>query len=257
MGAALIPALLPGFVAAAIGYMIFIGFGDWGGIGTQTLSVPGLPAYQGVHVVELIATVVVGVLAAVVIAVVRRVAQRIDTTALQQLGLPVLLLGGGLAVGVIAEVADLLGANSQDVLFSGQSSLPALLGQGSTKIVLVLLLAKAAAYAVCLGCGFRGGPVFPAIFLGVALATLLMDVTDMSPTAALAVGSAAGMAAMTRMLLTSALLAALLVGSAGIDAAPIAVLAAVTGWLAIAVLDPEPPPRAPVDAIEAPDPAVH
>jgi len=78
----------------------------------------------------------------------------------------------------------------------------------------------------------------------------------MSPTAALAVGSAAGMAAMTRMLLTSALLAALLVGSAGIDAAPIAVLASVTAWLAIAVLDPEPPPQAPVDAIEEPDPAV-
>jgi chloride channel protein, CIC family len=256
LGAALIPALLPGFVAAAIGYMIFIGFGDWGGIGTQTLSVPGLPTYQGVHAVELVATVVVGVLAAAVIAAVRRAAQRVDTTALQRLGLPVLLLAGGLAVGVIAEVADLLGANSQDVLFSGQASIPALLAESSTKLVLVLLVAKAAAYAICLGCGFRGGPVFPAIFLGVALATLLMDVTDMSPTAALAVGSAAGMAAMTRMLLTSALLAALLVGSAGIDAAPIAVLASVTAWLAIAVLDPEPPPKAPVDAIEEPDPAV-
>jgi len=40
--------------------------------------------------------------------------------------MPVLLLGGGLAVGVLAELADVLGANSQDVLFSGQASVPAL-----------------------------------------------------------------------------------------------------------------------------------
>jgi H+/Cl- antiporter ClcA len=129
----------------------------------------------------------------------------------------------------------------------------------STKIVVILLVAKAIAYAVCLGCGFRGGPVFPAIFLGAALSTVLAALTDMSPTAALAIGAGAGMAAMTRMLLTSALLAALLVGSAGIDTAPLAVLAAVTGWLAISVLDPKPPPPAPVDAVSHPPaaPAAH
>ncbi|MGH3016607.1 MAG: chloride channel protein, partial [Gaiellaceae bacterium] len=30
LGAAVIPALLPGFVAAAVGYVVFVGFGDWG-----------------------------------------------------------------------------------------------------------------------------------------------------------------------------------------------------------------------------------
>ena len=163
---------------------------------------------------DLLSAIAVGVVAAAVIAVVRRVAERVETTALRQLGLPVLLLAGGLAVGVVAQVADLLGANSQDVLFSGQASVPAVIAEQSTKIVLLLLVAKGIAYAICLGCGFRGGPVFPAVFLGVALATLVMDVTDMSPTAALAIGAAAGVAAMTRMLLTSALLAALLVGPA-------------------------------------------
>ena len=37
LGAMAIPALLPGFVAAAVGYLIFVGFGDWGG-----LNAPGL-----------------------------------------------------------------------------------------------------------------------------------------------------------------------------------------------------------------------
>ena len=38
--------------------------------------------------------------------------------------LPVLLLAGGLAVGLIAQTASWLGDNSQDVLFSGQSGVP-------------------------------------------------------------------------------------------------------------------------------------
>jgi H+/Cl- antiporter ClcA len=32
MGSALLPVLIPGFVAAAIGYVIFVGFGTWGGL---------------------------------------------------------------------------------------------------------------------------------------------------------------------------------------------------------------------------------
>ena len=46
LGTALLPVLLPGFVAAAVGYVIFIGFGNWGGLGSQSLAVPGPPALQ-------------------------------------------------------------------------------------------------------------------------------------------------------------------------------------------------------------------
>jgi H+/Cl- antiporter ClcA len=53
MGAALLPLLLPGLVAAAIGYLVFIGFGSWGGLDTQGLVVPNLPLYDGVHVGDL------------------------------------------------------------------------------------------------------------------------------------------------------------------------------------------------------------
>ena len=49
MGAVLIPVLLPGLVAAAVGYLLFVGLGDWGGLRT-TLAVPGLPAYDGTSV---------------------------------------------------------------------------------------------------------------------------------------------------------------------------------------------------------------
>lgn len=151
--------------------------------------------------------------------------------------MPWLLLGGGLAIGLIAQIADWLGANSQDVLFSGQASVPALAAEGSTGIVLVLLVAKALGYAVSLGCGFRGGPVFPAIFLGIAIATFPVDWFGVSPTLAVAVGAAAGMASATRLLLTPIVFAALLVGRGGLDTVPAAVLAATAAWLVVTLLD--------------------
>jgi H+/Cl- antiporter ClcA len=98
-------------------------------------------------------------------------------------------------------------------------------------------VAKALAYAVSLGSGFRGGPVFPAIFLAVALAELAVIWFDASPTWAVAVGTAAGTAAVTRMLLTPMLFAALLVGTTGLDAVPSAVLAASAAWLVVKALE--------------------
>jgi H+/Cl- antiporter ClcA len=162
--------------------------------------------------------------------------------------MPVLLLAGGLVVGVVAVTADALGASSQDVLFSGQTSIPELLEEPSARVLVVLLVAKPVAYAVSLGAGFRGGPAFPAIFLGVALASLAVVWFDVSPTVALAIGSAVGMAATTRLLLTSSLFATLLVGTAGVDAVPAAVLAASAASVTAAGLDRRPPPPAAVDA---------
>jgi H+/Cl- antiporter ClcA len=238
LGASLLPALIPGFVAAAVGYIVFVGFGNWGGLGTPGLVEPGLPPYQGTHIYDLFVAVAVGIAAALVISVIRRLAARVADE--PRLNMPALLLLGGLAVGVLAELADLLGANSQDVLFSGQASIPALVAEGSTGVLFVLLLAKSAAYAVSLGCGFRGGPIFPAIFVAVALATFAVVWFDDSPTLAVAVGAAAGMAATTRLLLTPMLFAALLVGLDGVDAVPAAVLAACAAWITASALDRRP-----------------
>jgi H+/Cl- antiporter ClcA len=193
LGAALIPALLPGFVAAAVGYTIFVGFGDWGGLNTPGLTVPDLALYDGTPVVDLLPAVAVGVATALTIAAVNRLARRVADDGERRLGVVPLLLVGGLAVGMVALLADALGANSQDVLFSGQASIPALVSESSAAIVLLLLVAKALAYAVSLGSGFRGGPVFPAVFLGIGFATLPVVWFDVSPTLAIAAGAAAGL----------------------------------------------------------------
>ena len=243
LGAAIIPILIPGLVAASIGYLIFVGLGDWGGLDATALSVPGLPAYEGVHLRDLVIAVGVGVAMALLVEPVRRLGTLIANPGRARLGMSVLLVGGGLAVGALALLADGLGASSQDVLFSGQASIPDLVTEDSTRIVLILITAKALAYAICLGCGFRGGPVFPAIFLGIALATLAVIVLDVSPTLAVAVGTAAGTAAMTRLLFASVIFAAILVGTAGLDAVPAAALAAVAAWLTMASIDERFPVR--------------
>jgi H+/Cl- antiporter ClcA len=244
MGTAVLGILLPGLVAAAIGYLIFIGLGDWAGLNAPGLVVGNLPAYEGTHVLDLLVGLAVGVLTALLIFWVRAVAKRIDDDGTRRLGMPVLLLAGGLAVGVLAQLAALLGATSQDVLFSGQASVPVEVSADTTKVVLILLVAKTLAYAVSLGCGFRGGPIFPAVFMGVGLASLPVVWFDTSPTLAVMVGAGAGMAAQTRLLFAPLLFATLLVGKTGLDATPAAVLAVAAAWLSMAALDSRARPTA-------------
>ena len=131
-----------------------------------------------------------------------------------------LLLAGGLAVGCLAELAEVLGGDSQDVLFSGQAGGARIIAEGSVGVVIVVLLAKAAAYGICLGCGFRGGPRVPGDLHRGGARVDRGDGTRHPPPLAVAVGTAAGMAAATRLLISSLVMAALLVGTGGVDITP-------------------------------------
>jgi H+/Cl- antiporter ClcA len=235
LGAALIPALLPGLVAAAVGYLVFVGLGDWGGLQAAALAVPGLPGYHGTSVRDLLVAVVIGVVTAGLVAPAFRFAVGVEAVS-RRLGKPVSLLGGGALVGAVALAALALDVDPESVLFSGQAALPALVTESSLAVIVLLLVAKALAYSICLGCGFRGGPIFPAIFLGVAAAMVPTTLFGLSPTLAVAIGAAAGMAAATRLLFSPVLLAALLVGSSGMDAVPAAVLASVAAWLTVTAM---------------------
>jgi H+/Cl- antiporter ClcA len=239
-GALTAATLLPPLAGAAVAYLLVTGFGDWTGLPTGGLTVPGLPTYDPT-LPDLGVALVVGVLAAVAIAGVRRVGRRVAAAGARVHRVPLLLVAG-LGVGALALAARALGADAQDVLFSGQTSVPTLVSGGSAGVLLVLLAAKGLAYALSLGGGFRGGPIFPAVFLGVGLAGLTVTLLEVPPTLAVAVGVAAGMAATSRLLLSAVLFSALMVGRAGLETAPAAVVAAVTAWLVVRVLDPAPAP---------------
>jgi H+/Cl- antiporter ClcA len=234
LGAKLIPTLLPGFVAAAVGYLIFVGFGNWGGLNAPGLVIPDLLPYHGTHLGDLAVALATGVITALILVLIRRAAVRV---AAAPLGMTPLLLAGGLIVGLLALLESGLGGDSQEILFSGQSAIPDLVKEASTGVLLTVLALKAVAYAVSVGCGFRGGPIFPAVFLGIGVASLPHIWFDLSPTLAIAVGAAAGMAGQTRFILTAMLFAALLVGRQGLDATSAAVLAAAAAWLTATAFD--------------------
>ena len=142
-----------------------------------------------------------------------------------------MLVAAGLLVGGLAVAFRAFADRPVDlVLFSGQTSLPAIVAEGSAGVLALLVLAKGLAYALSLGAGFRGGPVFPALAIGVAIAMVGADVLPgLETTPAVATGIAAGVAAVLRVPFTAVLLATLLIGASSAEVAPIAVLAAAVG----------------------------
>ncbi len=77
----------------------------------------------------------------------------------------------GLAVaGLAIAFAEATGRSSSEVLFSGQSQLPQLIQTAagwSVGALVLLVVCKGLAYGLSLS-SFRGGPVFPALFIGAA-----------------------------------------------------------------------------------------
>jgi len=234
-GLAIIPIMLPVLASSSVAYLLITGLGAWTGLPITGLAIGNLPAYDTVQPGDLLAAVGVGVVMAALAIGMRRLAGMLAGLEARAGRLP-LLLGSGLAIGLLAWAAGLAGANPLDVLFSGQAAItPVLQATGGTLVALAL--AKALAYVVSLGGGFRGGAIFPAVFIGVAVADVAVVTFGMSPTVAIAIGTAAGTAAMTRLLVSSVLFAGLLVGRAGLETIPVATIAAVTAWLASAGLD--------------------
>jgi H+/Cl- antiporter ClcA len=232
-------ALLPGFVAAGVGALVWTGVGDWPGLHTDSLLLPSLPAYDTVRVVDLAWCGLLAVAVAAVVVVARHLAFGIAARSVARPDAA--LVVAGLLVGIIAVVFRAVTDRPVDfVLFSGQSALPSIVAETSAGVLLLLVLAKGAAYALSLGSGFRGGPVFPAIALGTALgaaAAIVLPGLDATP--AVATGIAAGTAAALEAPFTAAVLGTLLVGSAAPDVAPFTVLAAAIGVLAVVAL-PDP-----------------
>jgi chloride channel protein, CIC family len=251
--ATIVRALLPGFVAAGTGALVFTGVGGWRGLHESSLALPPLPAYDSVRLADLAWCLVLSVAIAGLVVGIRHLAHWVATGTRRRptLGLVV----AGALVGVLAVGFRALADRPVDlVLFSGQQQMPAVIAEGSASVLLLLVAAKGLAYALSLGAGFRGGPVFPALAVGVAVAMLAADILPgLDTTPAVAIGLAAGTAAILRAPFTGVLLATLLLGSSAVDVAPIAVFAACTGWLvATALPNPEDRSAASGEAADAP-----
>lgn len=243
-------ALLPGFVAAGTGALVFTGVADWPGLHQTNLSLPSLPPYESVRITDLAWCLVIAAVVSAIVVGIRHLAHGI--AAQSSLDSVALLIVAGLGVGALAVVFRATTDRPVDlVLFSGQTELPAVVAEGSAGVLALLVLTKGLAYALSLGAGFRGGPVFPAIAVGVATAMAAANVLPgLHTTPAVAIGIAAGTTAVLRVPFTAVLLVSLLVGPSALDVAPIAVLAAAMGWLVATVL-PNPEDRPGERLVEA------
>jgi chloride channel protein, CIC family len=137
------------------------------------------------------------------------------------------------------------GRSSAEVLFSGQDAMPELAQQAagaSLPVMILLILCKGLAYGVSLS-AFRGGPVFPSMFIGAAVGIAASGLPGMDLAPALGMGIGAMCSAMLRLPLTSTLLAVLLMGVDGVAVTPQVVVAVAVAFVITHVL-PSPGPKA-------------
>ena len=168
-GAMATVVLVPGLLAAGTGALVFIGMDSLTGFGTFSLSIPNLPVFVRPDVAEFGWALVIGVGAAIVGTAIRRLGFLVRPHIEKHLVL--LTPVAGLVVAALAVVyAEWSDHGTSDVLFSGQSALPVLIANSATYsagALVLLIVCKSLAYSVSLA-GFRGGPVFPAMFIGAA-----------------------------------------------------------------------------------------
>jgi H+/Cl- antiporter ClcA len=104
----------------------------------------------------------------------------------------------------------------------------------------VLLIAcKGLAYSLALS-AFRGGPIFPAMFLGAVGGVALSHLPGLETVPGAAMGIGAMTAAMLRLPMTSVLLATLLLLSSGLAAMPLVIIAVAVAYVAAERLGPSP-----------------
>lgn len=245
--------LVPGLLAAGIGSLIFLGLDRWTGFGTFSLSVGQIPPFGTPTGAEFLWAIVIGIVAALLAAVIKRGALALQSVVEQRKVLltPVL----GLLVAVLAIVFfEATGKPSSFVLFSGQTGLPALVQDSaawSAGALVLLVLCKGAAYCLSLS-GFRGGPVFPGMFIGAALGIALSHLPGLPMIAGVGMGIGAMTAAMLGLPLVSVLLASLLLAADGLKLMPLIIVAVVVSYVISARLAPPPATQDAASGVVAP-----
>ena len=218
--------LIPVLVASTTGFFGFRVLTHSSLDSLANLSFPSYTGIEAVHVLEGIAIGAAGAAAGLVLIAVFRMVDR----ALRPLDrAPVLKAGvGGLGIGLVALVA------GAETLFSGESELEVLLEHPGSKGVgtLVLIVAgKIVALSLCMATGFRGGRIFPVVFIGGTLGIASHEAFTSVP---LAVAAGAGMAGAAMTILRLPIFVILFVSFFGGPVLiPVVVLAAVTAYILV------------------------
>ena len=231
--------LLPGLLASGVGSLVFIGMGNWTGLSTSAYALTpfSLPTFSGPGWGDFGWTIVLAIAAALVVFVIVEIARW--TTRVVSRRPFVFTTAAALVVGGLAIAFNQATDQPTDaVLFSGQDEFASVLKDASTLSLTtlgLLLVFKGAAWSISLG-NFRGGPTFPALFLGLVGGLLAGHLPGFSETPAVAVLMGAGVVSILRLPLSSVVVALLLTSKAGLGVAPLIIVAVVAAYIATEVL---------------------
>jgi H+/Cl- antiporter ClcA len=239
-GATLTVVLIPGLLAAGVGGIVFTGLGTWSGLSTSAyaLSPIALTSFSKPQWGDIGWTILLALAAAVVtfaIVELARWTKRLVETRPLLLTTAAALVVGGLAIAF----NEATGQPITTVLFSGQNEFGDLATNESTlalSTLTLLLVFKGLAWAISLG-NFRGGPAFPALFLGASAGVLAAHLPGVAQTVGVAVLMAAGCAAVLRLPLSSVVITLVLVSHAGVGLTSLIVVAAVVAFVTVEALD--------------------
>ena len=230
--------MLPGLIAAGIGSIVFLGMGTASGLSSSAyaLSPLGLPPPPELTLADFAVAIVLAIVTAIVVRGILELAWKAEAVVTRR---PFVLIPvAGLAVGALAIVfGQLTGQPAETVLMSGQDAMGSLVKVGPTlsaTTLALLILAKGLAWSVSLG-SFRGGPTFPAMFLGMVGGLLVANLLGASETNLVAIGIGASTVAMLRLPLASVILA-MIVTQAGLTTAPLIIVAVVVAYIVTEVL---------------------
>lgn len=243
-GPRLIALVLPCLLASGVGALVFTGFGHWTGLSIGALSLPRVPESGVPDPGDFLWGVPLAVVIAVVCVAGQALGRRVKAfttgdpdgprpvpTARRTAVRTVLC---AIAVGAcLAAYALLTGRSPEEAALSGQATLGALAADPAAwpiGALLALVLCKTVGWGIALG-SLRGGPIFPAILIGAALGAACAPLPGLGTAPALAAGLAASGAAVTRLPVTSTVLAAALLGGQAADAMPLLIVTAVTAFV--------------------------
>jgi H+/Cl- antiporter ClcA len=227
--------LIPGLVGAGIGSLVSVGMGSFTGLSSSAYALAplSLPAFPDPTAATFGWTIALALAIAVVAHLIRTGGlwtERVVTPR-QLLLVPVCgLLVSGLAIAF----SHASGKGVDQVLFSGQDALTGLVSGSATWSLgaLALLIAfKGLAYSLSLG-AFRGGPTFPAIFLGAAGGIMASHLPGFPLAAAVTVGIGAATVCILRLPLSAVVVATLLAAKAGPGVTPLTIIGVVVAYLA-------------------------
>jgi H+/Cl- antiporter ClcA len=242
-GAMMSAVLVPGLLAAGVGALIYVGLDDWTGFGTFSLGLGQIPSASSPTFAEFLWAIAIGVLAAILGTLISRGAMWFQPIIERRMVLltPVAGLAMGICVWVFVTTTD---EPSEFVLFSGQDQLgPLLQGAAGWSVgsLIVLGLCKSVAYGAALSC-YRGGPVFPGMFIGAVGGIALSHLPGLPMIAGAGMGIGAMTVSMLRLPLVSVLLAAVFLASDAAQLMPTIIVAVAVAYVVRARLDPAPTP---------------